>query len=246
MKKAEIVEQHVTGAAADDDADGDPQDEIVELQQRDRRRTAPQLLVLDQRAGVDPAQHDAADIGQRIPADRDRPDRDGDRVEHRKGDGEEGHRVRMFKHEVAAIERQQPLPVPLGGVAVVDRALREGEAVMGAGIDLDLVVRSLHACRDLVDDLLRRVDVGLGAGEIEFGLGLRRGQMRAVGLVGRQMRAVDRSRRLDAIGKMRRRVDRVAAAHAVADGADDLCVRRRLRLGDRRAAPWCLPSPGEC
>ena len=34
--------------------------------------------------------------------------------------------------------------MPLGGVAIVDWALREGEAVMGAGIDLDLVVRSLH------------------------------------------------------------------------------------------------------
>src|SRR5690349_7625073 len=46
------------------------------------------------------------------------------------------------RHEVAAIERQQPLPVPLGGIAVVDRTFREGKAVMGAGIDLDLVLRS--------------------------------------------------------------------------------------------------------
>ena len=69
----------------------DPEDEVVDLRQRDRRRPAPQPLVLDQRARVDPAQHDAADIGQRIPADRDRPDRDRDRIEHRKGDGEEGH-----------------------------------------------------------------------------------------------------------------------------------------------------------
>ena len=121
--------------------------------------------------------------------------------------------------------------MPFGGIAVVDRTLREGKTVMGAGIDLDLVVRSLHAGRDLVDNLLRRIDVGLGAGEIEFSPGLRRGQMRAVGLVGREMRAVDRSRRLHAIRKMRRRVDRVAAAHAVADGADDFRVRRFLRLG---------------
>ena len=89
-EERQIVEQHIAGAAAEDDADRDPEDEIVHLQQRDRRRPAPQPLVLDQRAGVDPAQHDAADIGQRIPADRDRPDRDGDRVEHRKGDGEKG------------------------------------------------------------------------------------------------------------------------------------------------------------
>ena len=79
MKNGRIVEQHIAGAAAEDDADRDPEDEIVDLRQRDRRRPAPQLFALDQRAGIDPAQHDAADIGQRIPADRDRPERDGDR-----------------------------------------------------------------------------------------------------------------------------------------------------------------------
>ncbi len=40
-EEREIVEQHVAGAAAEDDADRDPQDEIVELRQRDRRRPAP-------------------------------------------------------------------------------------------------------------------------------------------------------------------------------------------------------------
>ena len=82
--------------------------------------------------------------------------------------------------------------MPFGGIAVVDRTLRESKAVMGAGVDLDLVVRSLHAGCDLVDNLLRRIDIGLGAGEIEFGLGLACSQMRAVGLIGRKMGAVDR------------------------------------------------------
>ena len=101
--------------------------------------------------------------------------------------------------EVAAIERQQPLPVPLRSVAIIDRSFREGEAVVGAGIYLDLVVRSLHAGDDLVDDLLRRVAVGFGTGKIKFSLCLARSQMRAVGLVGGQLNAVDRSRCLDAI-----------------------------------------------
>src|SRR5262245_43831767 len=118
--------------------------------------------------------------------------------------------------EVAVIEREQPLPVAFGGVAVIDRALGEGKAVMRAGIDLDLVARSLHALLHLLDDFLRRVDIGLGAGEIEFGFGLLRGKVRAVGLVGRQVRAVDRGGRLDAVGEMRCRVHRVAPAHAVA------------------------------
>ena len=121
--------------------------------------------------------------------------------------------------------------MPLGRVAVVDRALRKGEAVMGAGINLDLVPGALHAFAHLVDDLLRRIDVGLRAGEIELGLGLARGKMRAVRLVGRQLHPIDRGRRLHAIGKMRRRVHGVAAAHAIADGADDLGVRGLLRLG---------------
>src|ERR1700722_18542701 len=90
-EEGEIVEQHVTGAVAEDDPDRDPENEIVHLQERDRRRAAPELFILDQRAGIEPPQHDAADIGQRIPADRDRSDRNGDRIEDGKGDGEKGH-----------------------------------------------------------------------------------------------------------------------------------------------------------
>src|ERR1700730_7938334 len=73
--------------------------------------------------------------------------------------------------EVAAIERQQPLPVPLGSVAVIDRPLRKRETVMGVGIDLDLTIGAvlLYALLHLLDDLRRRVNVGLGASEIELG-----------------------------------------------------------------------------
>ena len=46
--------------------------------------------------------------------------------------------------EVAAIQRQQPLPMPFGGVTIVDRPLRKREAVMGAGINLDLGVGALY------------------------------------------------------------------------------------------------------
>ena len=102
---------------------------------------------------------------------------------------------------------------------------------MGAWIDLDLGVGALHRCRDLVDDFLRRVDIGFGAAEIKLGLGLARGQMRAVGLVGGQMRAVDRGGGLDPVREMRRRVDGISPAHAVADRADDLRVRGRLLVG---------------
>src|SRR5882757_194419 len=100
----------------------------------------------------------------------------------------------VLRDEVAAIECQQPFPMPLGGVAVVDRALWEREAVMGAGIEFDLVFGSLHAFFHLLDDFRRRIDIGFGATEIKFGLGLAGRKMRAVGLIGRQLHAVDRRR----------------------------------------------------
>ena len=73
--------------------------------------------------------------------------------------------------EVAAVERQQPFPVPLGGVAIVNRPLREGETVMCAGIDLHLGLGSsaLYSLFYLLDDFRGGIDVGFCATEIEFG-----------------------------------------------------------------------------
>ena len=69
-----IVEQHVADAAAEDDAERDPHDEVVEVERGHRRRPAPQARRLDQRARVEPAGQDADDIGERVPADRERSD----------------------------------------------------------------------------------------------------------------------------------------------------------------------------
>ena len=41
---------------------------------------------------IAPADHQPDDIGERIPADRERPQRDRDRVDRRKGDDEKRHR----------------------------------------------------------------------------------------------------------------------------------------------------------
>ena len=90
-EEGKVVEQHIAGTAAEDDAEGDPENEIVELHGCDRRRPVPQFLVSDQRARIYPSDHDAADISQRIPSDRERSDRDGDGINCRKGDGEKGH-----------------------------------------------------------------------------------------------------------------------------------------------------------
>src|SRR5665213_365045 len=151
-EEGKIIEQHIAGAAAEDDPERDPKNEIVELRHRHRRAAGPQSVVPDQRARIEPAQYDAADISERIPADRDRADRDRNGIEYRKDDDEEQHRTGLLR-EIAAIERQQPLPVPFRGVAVVNRTLRKGEPVMGAGIDFDLGIGAgvLHALLDLVD-----------------------------------------------------------------------------------------------
>src|SRR3984893_15251394 len=94
-EERKIVEQHIAGAATEDDADRDPENEIIHVQQGDRRPTVPQIRALDQGARVHPAQHDAADIAERIPADRDRPDGNGEGIEGRKGDGEKGHQENL-------------------------------------------------------------------------------------------------------------------------------------------------------
>ena len=70
----QIVEQHVADAAAEDDAERDPDDEIVEIGDGQRRLAAPQRFVADQRAGIEPAEQNADDIGERVPADRERTD----------------------------------------------------------------------------------------------------------------------------------------------------------------------------
>src|SRR5712671_8222641 len=99
--------------------------------------------------------------------------------------------------EIAAIERQQPFPVPLGGVAIVNWPFRKCEAVMGAGIHLDLGMGVLHRRFHFLDDFRGGVNIGFGAAEIELGLGLARSEMWTVGLVGGQTGSVDRGRGLD-------------------------------------------------
>src|SRR5712672_2558729 len=91
--------------------------------------------------------------------------------------------------------------MPLGGVAIVNRSLRKREAVMRAWINLDLC------------------------------LALSPGKMRAVGLVGGKMGSIDRGGRFDALWKVGCGVDRIAPAHAVADGTDNAGARGGLAVG---------------
>ncbi len=69
-----------------------PDDVIVEIRHRQRRRTAPEPLAPDQIARIDPAEQDADDIGERIPADRKRSDADQDGIDIREWQGRYRHR----------------------------------------------------------------------------------------------------------------------------------------------------------
>ncbi len=98
-----VVEQHVAGPAAEDDAERHPEHEIVEVGERQRRGPAPQALVADQRARIEPAEQDADDIGQRIPADLERTDRDQHRIEV--GKLQEQERALMDRQGLRAVMR---------------------------------------------------------------------------------------------------------------------------------------------
>ena len=82
---AGLVEQDVADPAAQDDAQRDIEEEVVDGLGRDLPARA-----LHQPPHEPPAEHDAGDVGQRVPADRERADRDEHRVDGREGDREEG------------------------------------------------------------------------------------------------------------------------------------------------------------
>ena len=60
-----------------------------------RGAAAPQPLVRDEPARIPPADQDAGEVGEAVPAHRERADGDGDRIDGGKGDGEHaGRRTR--------------------------------------------------------------------------------------------------------------------------------------------------------
>ena len=90
-KMRQVVEQHIAGPSAEDDAQRHPQDEIVVVEDGHGRRAAPVSFVGDDGAGIEPAEQDAADIGERIPADREGPDGHQHGIEGRERDEGGGH-----------------------------------------------------------------------------------------------------------------------------------------------------------
>jgi hypothetical protein len=89
--EAGLVEQHVAQPAAQDDAQGGPQQEVVDL---DRREQLGRLFT-DTPHDL-PADDEARDVSQRIPADGEGPELDQHRVDLGIGDQESIHWARVI------------------------------------------------------------------------------------------------------------------------------------------------------
>jgi hypothetical protein len=76
-----IVEQHVAEPPAEHHAQGGPQEKVVEGRRLDRAGRPG-----GKAPAVAPASDQADDVGQRIPANRHRPERHCDRVDVREGE----------------------------------------------------------------------------------------------------------------------------------------------------------------
>ncbi len=82
----QIVEQHIAEPAAQHHPEGGPEQEIVELLRRDRRAARfPQFAAPHEALGIGDGKQQAEDIGERVPADGERADREGDGVDLGKG-----------------------------------------------------------------------------------------------------------------------------------------------------------------
>src|SRR5262249_16931796 len=90
---ARIVEQDIADPAPEDDAEGHPQHEVVVVGDGHGHRRAPEPLAPDDRACIEPTQQDTDDVGESIPADRERPETDEHGVEGGEGEGVKRHRA---------------------------------------------------------------------------------------------------------------------------------------------------------
>lgn len=75
----QVIEQHVT---ANDDADGRPDDDVVEILRLHRQHVVgPQFRVGRKPLGISPGEQDADDVTDAVPMHRQRSDLDEDRVD---------------------------------------------------------------------------------------------------------------------------------------------------------------------
>src|SRR5260370_5267243 len=84
---AGLVEQHVADPAAEHHSERRPYQEIIDILALDALR-----WTIRESEAIAPADQEPDDIGERIPANRKRPDRDRHRIDRGKRDREERHR----------------------------------------------------------------------------------------------------------------------------------------------------------
>lgn len=88
----DAVEENVADPAAENDADGRPEDKIFQQVLFERWLLVPVSLpqgrMIHETADIDPGKGDAGDIGQRIPAQRNGADANDFRVDIGKGQDE--------------------------------------------------------------------------------------------------------------------------------------------------------------
>src|SRR5262245_25024890 len=94
-----VVEKNVADASAENDAKCHPQDEIVEVGHREGRFAAPQSSGADEDPGVPPAEQNADNVGEGVPANSERAEMHEDRVERRVRDDEQRHAMSYSRSE---------------------------------------------------------------------------------------------------------------------------------------------------
>ena len=87
-----IVEQHIAEPAADDDAEGAIDQEIVDTLGARALVSAPISVVGDDPANERPTEDEAGDIGERVPADGERTPLHDDGIDRWKGQNKCWHR----------------------------------------------------------------------------------------------------------------------------------------------------------
>jgi len=82
---------------AEDDAEGNPEQKVVDLSHGQGRLATPQIVPLHEAARIEPAEQDTGHVGEPVPADLHRTDCDRDRIDHGVGDDEKFHGPRVAK-----------------------------------------------------------------------------------------------------------------------------------------------------
>jgi hypothetical protein len=78
-----VIKQDIADAATEDDADRDPQHEIIEIRDGEGSLATPQLLRTNEHARVGPSDENSEDIRQGVPANGERAQVHQHRIQRR-------------------------------------------------------------------------------------------------------------------------------------------------------------------